>query len=382
MPYQKCDSEFESQICLSSGPCSKPCSWQAPEGKYVGRSHRSEYCLEFIQKVLSLQREILCIPNDYRVAFVAGSSTGAMEMLIWNLIGAKAVDILDHCVFSHHWAHDIINELKLPNARVFSAEFPNRANTDQINFDNDVVFCMTSTTSGVTFHDTNWIPKNRNGLIISDVASAVYCMPIDWNKIDAAAFSWQKGLGGEAGFGTIVLSPRAIDRLQQYNPDRAIPRIFRIKNFDELNEQLFAGHTINTPSMLCLEDYYNVLVWAKNIGGAAALYKRVTDNYFVVCDWLNHQNDFSFLVTEQNRAYHIACLDICHNWYQKLSEENKWKFLTQIVTFCENWGCDFLGHIWTHPHLRLWCGPTIDASDLGKFLPHLGIAYNEIAKTL
>lgn len=369
---------------FSSGPCAKYPGWTPPIGEYAGRSHRSLHAWNFIRETLALQNKVLQIPENYKAAIVAGSTTAAMETLIWNLLGERPIDIINHCVFSEHWRHDIEDELKISKTRVFSAEFPGMAEVSNVDFCNDVVFCISSTTSGVAFRDLNWIEKNREGLTIADASSAVFCINLDWTKLDATAFSWQKGLGGEAGLGIIVLSPRAISRLQQYRPNRAIPRIFRLVNDGKINEPAFDGATINTPSMLCIEDYHNALAWARNNGGLSWLINRVENNYDVVKRWISSQDNFSFLVKEDYRAHHIACFDIQDEKYQRLSEKEKWAFLKEIVAFCEhhNAGYDFLGHIMTHPHLRVWSGPTIESSDLQEFLPWLTRAYNELFEKL
>jgi phosphoserine aminotransferase len=366
-----------NKINFSSGPCAKYPGWKPSGGILAGRSHRSIDGLHLIQDVLKLQREILNIPDDYYVGMVSASSTGAMETLMWSLLGAKGVDIISHCVFSRHWENDAANELQLPDIRVFRAEFPHMADTQSVDFDRDVVFCWTSTTSGVSFKNANWIKADRGGLTICDAASAMFVFDMDWRKLDATAFSWQKGLGGEAGLGMIVLSPRAIGRLESYKPLWPIPRIFRLATNKKVNFDIFKGYAVNTPSMICIEDFKNALVWAQKIGGLEALMGRVQANYDVVNEWLSQNTDIEFLVKEEYRAHHIACLDIISPKYKQLSEENKWMFLKQIVQFCEEWqlGFDFLGHTLTKPHLRVWCGPTIEADILKKFLRQMGEAY-------
>lgn len=370
--------------CFSSGPCAKFSGWHSPDGRYVGRSHRSKYAWDFIKETLDLQRKVLQIPEDYKMAIISGSTTAAMEAIMWNLLGERDVDIVTHCVFSEHWRHDIVDELKISNARIFSEKFPERADVSKIDSSNDVVFCISSTTSGVAFHNLDWIKSNRKGLTIADASSAVFCMNLDWTKLDATAFSWQKGLGGEAGLGIIVLSQRALSRLQIYTPNRAIPRIFRLANNGKVKEAIFEGATINTPSMLCIEDYYNALVWAQSNGGLSWLIERVESNYKFIKDWISSQHDFFFLARKDFRAHHIACLDIRAEKYQLLSENDKWLFLKEIVAFCEerNIGYDFLGHIMTHPHLRIWCGPTIERADLQAFLPGLTNAYKQLSEKL
>lgn len=388
MPLEKCDIcepiDIPKNACFSSGPCAKYSGWTAPKGIYAGRSHRSGFALDFIKETVALQNELLQIPDGYKVAVIDGSTTAAMEMLLWNLLGERPADVITHCVFSEHWRHDIVDELKIPGARAVFGKFPGMADVSSVDFRNDVVFCLSSTTSGVAFHDQNWIPEHRDGLTVADASSAVFCMDLDWSKLDATAFSWQKGLGGEAGFGVIVLSPRAIFRLQKYHPDRAIPRILRLINNGKINNAVFEGATINTPSMLCFEDYYNALVWTKDNGCLAGMLKKVHENYTVMKDWVASQNDFSFLAEERFRAHHIVCLDIRNEKYQCLSESDKWLFLKEIVAFCEKMhaGYDFLGHAMTRPHLRIWCGPTVDTDDLRAFLPWMRYAYRQLSEKL
>jgi phosphoserine aminotransferase len=285
------------------------------------------------------------------------------------------VDVISNCVFSGHWKHDIVNELKLSDVRVFHGEFPQMADIKDIDFDRDVVFCWTSTTSGTSFRDSNWIKHPRKGLTICDAASAIFAFDFDWKKLDAVAFSWQKVLGGEAGIGSIILSPRAIERLDTHKPTWPIPGIFRLCG----NRNMFNGYTINTPSMICVEDFRDNLRWVESIGGQKGLHKKIEDNYAVVKKWIDSQSVFRFLVDEKSRAHHIACFDIQTEFYRILSEEKKWDFLKKIVALGEQErvGFDFLGHTLTKPHLRVWCGPTVEASDLELFLPWLERLYEE-----
>ncbi|MCR5225444.1 MAG: phosphoserine transaminase [Alphaproteobacteria bacterium] len=365
---------------FSCGPCAKRAGWQVPSMRLVGRSHRSADGMQLIQNVINLQKKILKLPQDYLLGIVSASSTGAMEALLWSLLGANGVDVIAHCVFSNHWARDVVDELKISDVRIFKEKFPKMADTSGVNFDRDCVFCLSSTTSGVAFKNTDWIATGRKGLTICDAASAAFVMDLDWTKLDAVAFSWQKGLGGEAGFGTIVLSPKAVERLETYKPQRGIPRIFRIADNKKINKAIFEGFTINTPSMICVEDFYEALQWADANGGMDFLVKKTAENYEVIENWISGQSDFKFLVDEKYRARHIACFDIVSEKYQALSEDEKWKFLKKIVAICEQEkvGFDFLGHIWTKPHLRVWCGPTVEKEDLQKFLPWLEYAYHKV----
>ncbi|GHU22151.1 phosphoserine aminotransferase [Alphaproteobacteria bacterium] len=366
---------------FSCGPTAKRLGWAAPRCDYVGRSHRSSDGIAVIKEVTDLQRKILKLPDDYHIGIVAASATGATETLLWTLLGNNGVDVLSCCVFSRCWEHDIVNELKLPDIRVLRAEFPKLPDTKNIDFDRDVVFCWTATTSGASFHNSDWIKSDRKGLTICDATSAIYGFDFDWEKFDAMAFSWQKGLGAEAGFGSIVLGPRAIERLESHKPSWPIPRIFRIANDRKVNFDIMNGYPINTPSMICVEEFRDNLKWAESIGGQAALCKKIEDNYVVVKEWIASQNTFEFLVEEEIRAHHVACFDITSALYKNLSEEEKWNFLKKIVAICEQEkvGFDFLGHLLSKPHLRVWCGPTIEASDLKLFLPWLEYAYRKVA---
>ena len=292
------------------------------------------------------------------------------------------MDVLAYCVFSNHWARDIVEELKIQNTTLIKEDFPKMADVSKVNFDHDLVFCLSSTTSGVSFHDTNWIPADRKGLTICDASSGAFIVGVDWRKLDATAFSWQKALGGEGGFGVVVLSPRAVERLRNFRSDRAIPRIFRIVNNGEINMPFFDGATINTPSMLCFQDIYDTLVWADQSGGLPFLQRRVEKNYHTVCDWIKSQNIFRFLVEERFRAHHIACLDINNERYQFLTKDEKWRFLQQVLDLAaeKQYGYDFLGHaLAAEPHIRIWCGPTIESEDLREFLQRLLEVYKEVA---
>ena len=367
--------------CFGSGPCAKHSGRSCLNYPLAGRSHRSRDGLALIRETVRLQRKILGIPDDYLVGTCAASCTGGMELLMWNLLGARPVDVLAYCVFSNHWAHDAVEELKISDVTLIREDFPKMSDVTKVNFSHDVIFCLSSTTSGVSFHDTDWIPKDREGLTICDASSGAFIIDCDWQKLDAVAFSWQKALGGEGGFGTVVFSPRAVDRLKNFRPNRAIPRIFRIVNDGKINMDFFDGSTINTPSLMCFQDFCETLTWADRAGGFVFLQKQVEKNYQAVRDWLKSQNVFRFLVEEKFRAHHIACLDIDNEKYQKLSKGGKWLFLHKILDIASERQCgyDFLGHSLTEPHIRIWCGPTIKSEDLESFLPNLLEIYEEVA---
>lgn len=369
------------QTNFGSGPCSKYFGWAPPKGTYAGRSHRSPEGLSVIQDLIALQRKILRVPSDYYLGILSGSNSGGIEAAMWTLLGARGVDVIAHCVFSNHWEHDIKNELKLPDVRSFKAGFAEMADVSDVDFDRDVVFCWTSTTSGVSFQNADWIAKDRKGLTICDAASAAFIFDFDWSKLDATAFAWQKGPGGEAGASTLVLSPRAIERLESYEPSWPVPRLFRIASNKKVNFKIFEGYTINTPSMLCIEDFHNILTWVEKIGGLDAMIARVQANYSVLKEFISRRNPFEFLVKDENkRAHHIACLDIASAEYQQLNADQRWDFLKKMYKIChdETGGNDFLGYIFGDPNLRIWAGPTIESSELEKLLLNLEHAYEKV----
>lgn len=362
---------------FASGPCAKRKGWTYPSAKLLGRSHRSIDGLAKINQTTDLMRQVLNVPEDYLIGIVSGSNSAAMETLLWNLLGPRGVDIFAGCVFGKSWNHDVQNELYIKEVYVVKSKFPNLCDPSEINPSHDLVFCWTSTTSGASYYDADWISADRSGLTICDATSAVFACDLDWKKLDATSFSWQKSLGGEAGLGTIVLSPRATERLQTYSPPWPIPRIFRIAPDRKVNLDLFnKGCLINTPSMMCIEDFCDSLLWARSIGGMPALKQRIEENYEYLKRWLAQQNQpklFDFLVKESDRAHHIGCLDVLDERYQAFSTADKWQFLRKVESECEKEGSghDFVGHAATEPHIRIWMGPTIDPEDLEAFLPRM-----------
>lgn len=370
---------------FSSGPCAKRKNWSPPSRKLLGRSHRSPTGLEKINQTINLIRKVLEIPEDYLVGIVSGSNSGSMEALLWNLLGPRTVDVFAGCVFGKSWDHDIQKELGIKDVRVFNSKFPRLCDPSGIDPSHDLVFCWTSTTSGASYYNADWISDDRAGLTICDATAAAFACDLDWKKLDATSFSWQKALGGEAGLGTIVLSPRAVKRLQTHSPSWPIPRIFRIVVDCKVNFDLFnKGYLINTPSMMCVEDFCDSLEWADCIGGMPTLKRRIEANYEYLKRWLEHQQEqsdhrgnqsklFDFLVEESERAHHIGCLDILDERYRRLSVTDKWQFLRNMAANCakENSGHDFVGHAATAPHIRIWMGPTIEPEDLEAFLPRM-----------
>lgn len=355
-------------IKFASGPCAKPKTWKPISSDIIGRSHRSGAGLSRIQYMLRLTRDVLQIPDDYHLGLISGSSTAAMESLLWSLIGAKGVDIIAACTFSNIWADDVTQQLEITDVRKIESKFGTLTGLDKVDFDRDVVFSWTGTTAGISVNNADWIASPREGLTICDAASGAFCNNLEWSKLDATAFSFQKGLGGEAGLGAIVLSPRAISRLQSYIPQhRPMPRIYRLANAGIVNFGIFEGKTINTPSMLTVEDCICSLEWAKSIGGLPGLVQKVEENYKYMEQFEASQDVFKFYVKDKNvRAKNVICFDINNEQYQRLSEKSKWLYLKDRINVLEanRIAYDILGHTATHPHIRVWCGPTIDVEDL------------------
>ena len=269
---------------FSSGPCAKRPGWSSDiySKAILGRSHRSKIALSRIKEVIDLTKLLLEIPDNFHIGIVPASDTGAIEMLLWSLLGEKPVEVLAWESFGNDWVKDIINQLKIPNTKVTQAKYGKIVNLNDVNFKKDIVFTWNGTTSGVCVPNGNWIPDNREGLTICDATSAAFSMRLPWRKLDATTFSWQKVLGGEAQHGIIILSPKAIHRLENFIPNRAIPKIFQLSNKGKVNKKLFTGSTINTPSMLCVEDALDSLKWVKKVGGIEKTIELSKKNLLVV----------------------------------------------------------------------------------------------------
>ncbi len=334
----------------------------------LGRSHRSPYGLERIRHLVTLTRDVLEIPKEYSLALMPGSCTHAMEAALWSLLGPRPVDYLSFDVFGKLWVHDGIKELNLKDTRVFEATPGNLPNLSAISSSHDVVLTWNGTTTGVCIPHGDWIAPDRTGLVMCDATSALFAMPFPWEKMDAVAFSWQKGLGGEAAHGMLALSPRAIKRLESYTPPWPMPRLFR------LTKETFDGMTINTPSLLCVEDCIDALAWCKSIGGLPALIARSTANLKAVEEWVAATPWIDFLAhIPAQRSSTSICL------YFKDSPEN-WDLPKAIATLLEKEGAayDILGHIHSAPSLRLWGGPTVESSSLKALFPWIEWAYKKL----
>ena len=345
---------------FSSGPCSKRPGWRlsALTGAAVGRSHRSALGKEKLGSAIVESKEILGVPDDYLLGILPGSDTGAFEAAMWSLLGPRAVTVLVWESFSEGWATDLSKQLKL-NPTVLKAEYGKIPDLAAIDWTSDVVFVANGTTSGVKVPDWEWIPENREGLTLCDATSAVFAMPLDWSKIDVLTYSWQKCLGGEAAHGILVLSPRAVERIESYDPPWPLPKIFRLKKGGKLNRAIFKGDTINTPSMLCLEDYLDALAWARQIG-LDGLIERSRANLAVIEKWVAHTDWIDFLAeSEAIRSHTSVCLKITNEKFQALSEEDKTAFVKGIAgTLSKNdIAHDAGSYKDAPPGFRFWCGP-------------------------
>ena len=371
---------------FSSGPCTKRPNWSpiVLANAYLGRSHRSAEGKERLLAAIEGTREVLQVPDDYRIAIVPASDTGALEMALWSLLGARGVDVLAWESFGTGWATDIVKQLKWEDTRVFEVDYGRLPDLSEVGFDRDVVFCWNGTTSGVRVPNGDWILDDRTGLTICDATSAAYAMELPWNKLDVVTFSWQKVLGGEAAHGMLILGPRAVERLEIHIPPWPLPKIFRLTKDGTLSEGPFKGETINTPSMLCVEDYLDTLAWAKSVGGLPGLIERVNRNANIMEGWVRQTAWVDYVAREDaNRSTTSVCLSIVDDWFTKLSAEEGravGKRFEEILA-AEGAAYDIGGHRDAPTGLRIWCGATVESSDLEALLPWLDWAYNEVKAT-
>lgn len=368
---------------FSSGPCAKRPGWtlDALKGAFVGRSHRAAGGKAKLKEVIDLHRKTLNIPDDYLVAIVPASDTGAIEMAMWSMLGERGVDVLVWENFSNDWLTDVANQLKIADVRKFVVDYGQMPDLTQIDTDRDVVFVWNGTTSGVRLPHTDWIKADRKGLTFCDATSAVYAYPMDWAKLDVTTWSWQKVLGGEAAHGMLVLSPRAVARLTSFKPDRALPKIFRMTKKSELNEGLFKGETINTPSLLAVEDCLDALKWVDAMGGWAATEKRCLANLKVVEDWVAKTDWAEFLpATADIRSRTSICIKIVDPWFNGFDEDTQKAMIKDMTKLIEKEGAGYdLAHYATAPAgFRLWGGATVEASDMEAVLPWIDWAYREV----
>jgi len=370
---------------FSSGPCSKRPGWSvdALKNTPVGRSHRSALGKERLAKAINETKRILNIPADYIVGIMPASDTGAFEAAMWSILGSKQVTVLVWESFSEGWATDVTKQLKL-NPKIIKADYGKLPDLQSVDWSNDVVFVANGTTSGVKVPGWNWIPANREGLSLCDATSATFAMEMDWSKLDVTTFSWQKCLGGEAAHGMLVLSPRAVARLESYDPPWPMPKIFRLKKSGKINRAIFEGEVINTTSMICVEDYLDALKWAGEIG-LSGLIKRSMANLQIVEDWVKKTEWVDFLAKNKNiRSNTSVCLMVESPKLNSLSAEDKGKFLKSIASELskKNIAHDINSYKDAPAGYRFWCGPTINESDIKTALTELEKVYNEKIKNL
>ncbi|WP_430436203.1 phosphoserine transaminase [Oceanibaculum nanhaiense] len=368
---------------FSSGPCAKRPGWSpdALKDAALARSHRAKLGKAKLAEVIDRTRAILGVPADWRIGIVPASDTGAFEMAMWTLLGARGVDALAWESFGAGWVTDILKQLKLDDVRVIEADYGKLPDLGQVDFARDVVFTWNGTTSGVRVPDGDWIPADREGLTLCDATSAAFAMDLPWDKLDAVTYSWQKVLGGEAQHGMLILSPRAVERLESYKPAWPLPKLFRMTKNGKLNEGIFKGETINTPSMLCVEDQIDALRWAESIGGLKGLIARSQANLKAVEAWVEKSDWAAFLPeTAETRSSTSICLVIKDAWFTALPAEAQAAAAKKLAALVEAEGAGYdIGAYRDAPAgLRIWGGATVETSDIEALLPWLDWAYAQV----
>ena len=378
-PTQKPNRPF-----FSSGPCAKRPGWSvaALSGAWTGRSHRAAGGKAKLAEVIERSRAILGIPEDYRIGVVPASDTGAVEMALWSLLGTRGVDMLAWESFGKGWVTDVVKQLKLEDARILEADYGDLPDLGQADFSRDVVFTWNGTTSGVCVPDGDWIATDREGLTICDATSAAFAMDLPWNKLDVATWSWQKVLGGEGAHGMLVLSPRAVERLESYSPAWPLPKIFRMTKGGKLIEGIFKGETINTPSMLCVEDAIDSLKWAEEIGGLPKLIQRSKSSLSAVSAWVNKTPWVEFLAKDPaTRSSTSVCLAITDTGSLAGDEAAAAPKKIAALLEKENIAYDIGGYRDAPPGLRIWGGATVEPLDMQILMPWIEWAWGEVCAT-
>ncbi|WP_431282225.1 phosphoserine transaminase [Humitalea sp. 24SJ18S-53] len=368
---------------FSSGPCAKRPGWSlsALEGAMLARSHRAAEPKARLTEVIDLSRAVLRMPADWRLGIVPASDTGAVEMALWGMLGPRPVDVIAFESFGEAWAQDIVKQLKV-DARTFSAPYGGLPDLAAVDWSRDVVFPWNGTTSGVRMPDGDWIAPDRQGLAICDATSAAFAMDLPWDRLDVVTWSWQKVLGGEAAHGMLALSPRAVERLTSYTPPWPLPKIFRLTSGGKLIEGLFRGDTINTPSMLCVEDALDGLRWAATVGGLPGLVARSEANLATIAAWIARDGRWRFLA--RTDAASISSTSICIEpavaWFQALPEAGRATAIKRIATLLEAEGValDIAGYRDAPPSLRIWGGATVERADIAALLPWLDWALDAV----
>jgi phosphoserine aminotransferase len=373
-------------INFSSGPCAKRPGWTLSglSEAVIGRSHRSKPGKAKLKQVLDESRALLGIPAGYKLAIVPASDTGAVEMALWSLLGPRGVDILSWESFGETWLSDVAKQLKLPDVRKLAAPYGRLPSLAEVDGERDIVFTWNGTTSGVRVPNGDWIPADRAGLTICDATSAAFAMDLAWPKLDVVTWSWQKVLGGEAAHGMLALSPRAVTRLESYVPAWPMPKIFRMTKGGKLIDGLFEGETINTPSMLAVEDALDGLGWAKSIGGLSALIGRTERNFAVLDRWVRATPWIDFLAeAPESRSTTSVCLVFSEPWIADLPVDRQAAFAKSLASRLETEkaALDIGGHRDAPPGLRIWAGATIETADLEALLPWIDWAYHEARET-
>ncbi|MCZ6604284.1 MAG: phosphoserine transaminase [Alphaproteobacteria bacterium] len=374
-----------ARIFFSSGPCAKRPGWSPAvlSDACLGQSHRAAPAKAKLQAVLDLSRDILGIPDDYRIAIVPASDTGAVEMALWSLLGVRGIDVLVWESFGAGWVTDIQKQLRLDDVRVLNADYGALPDLGAVDFARDVVFTWNGTTSGVCVPDGDWIDPDRQGLTICDATSAAFAMDLAWDRLDVTTWSWQKAMGGEAQHGMLVLSPRAVSRLESYTPPWPLPKLFRLTKAGKLNEAVFAAATINTPSMLCVEDQLDALTWAESIGGLGGLMERSKANLQAIADWVADSDWADFLAKDTNtRSSTSVCLAITDPWFQGLDGQAQAKTAKALAHLLadEKAALDIGAYRDAPPGLRIWAGATVERRDIEALLPWLDWAYGQVRR--
>tara|TARA_Y100000590_G_scaffold470689_2_gene667852 strand:+ start:7068 stop:8216 length:1149 start_codon:yes stop_codon:yes gene_type:complete len=364
---------------FSSGPCAKYPGWNVKDldTSVLGRSHRARKPKNLIEYSINLTADILGLPKDYRVAIVPASDTGAFEMAMWNMLGCNNIDVLAWESFGKGWVNDIISQLKIPNVRKLETDYGQIPDLNSVNNNSDIVFTLNGTTSGVKVPNLDWISESRKGLTLCDATSGLFAQQVDWCKLDVTTFSWQKVLGGEAQHGMLILSPRAIERLDSYSPTWPLPKIFRLKKSNMVDPAIFSGATINTPSLLCVSDYVNALEWAQSIGGLEALIKISDDNLKTIKDWVGNTSWIDFLAKDIKTLSNTSvCLEFNIDNNADISiDVAELSKIIQNKLEDEGVGYDLGSYRDAPPGLRIWTGATIERLDIEILLEWIEWAY-------
>ena len=370
---------------FSSGPCAKYKNWSLDNlsDALIGRSHRSKNGKKKLKICIEETKSLLNLPSEYLLGILPGSNTGAFEIALWNFLGSRQVDILAWESFGYDWVNDIANQLKLPETKVLKAEYGLIPDYKKVNFKNDVVFTWNGTTSGVCLPNANWIENDREGLTICDGTSAIFAVDIDWQKIDIFPFSCQKALGGEGAHGMIVLSPRAVDHINKFTPLWPMPKLFNLKKNNKLNLGIFEGLTINTPSMLVVEDWLTIIDWANSNGGLEYLKLKTKGNFQIINKFCSQNDWIDFLAPNKlYRSNTSVCLKFIDPWFNSLNEKTQNQYLDKFLSFLEDHNAAFdIKSYRTAPlGLRIWCGPTVEKDDLKLLTEWLSLSWRGIYK--